>query len=96
MFDFRQINFANGVYNNSGKINGLEVMIMDDAEREDRIVNDFEEILKNEMSPYTALDQAFEKNNLSQDDLSNSELDRISRRVNAIYKSAMTNNDWRY
>lgn len=96
MFDFGQINFANGVYNNNGKINGLEVMIMDDAEREDRIVNDFEEILKNEMSPYAALDQAFERNNLSQDDLSNSELDRISRRVNAIYKSAMTNNDWRY
>ena len=94
MFDLRQINFANGVYNNSGKINGLEVMIMDEAEREDKIVNDFEEILKNEMSPYAALDQAFEKNKISQDDLTNTELDRISRRVNAIYKSAM-NNDWR-
>ena len=95
MFDIRQLNFANGVYNKDGKINGMEVMIMDEAEKEDKIVNDFEQILKSEMSPYAALDQAFAANNVSQDDFTDSQLDKISRRVNAIYKSAM-NKDGRY
>lgn len=95
MFDIRQVNFANGVYGNNGKINGLEVMAMEESEREDNIVDTFEEILSAEMSPYAALDQAFAANNLSQDDFTDSQLDRISRRVNAIYKSAM-NRDGRY
>ena len=95
MFDIGQLNFANGVYGNNGQINGMEVMIMENAQKEDDIVNDFEEILKVELSPYTALDQAFERNNVSQDDFTSYELDRISRRVNAIYKSAM-NQDRRF
>jgi len=95
MFDIGQINFANGVYGNNGQINGMEVMIMENAQKEDDIVNDFEEILKVELSPYAALDQAFERNNVSQDDFTSYELDRISRRVNAIYKSAM-NQDRRF
>lgn len=95
MFDIGQLNFANGVYGNNGQINGMEVMIMENAQKEDSIVNDFEEILKVELSPYAALDQAFERNNVSQDDFTSYELDRISRRVNAIYKSAM-NQDRRF
>lgn len=95
MFDIGQLNFANGVYGNDGQINGMEVMIMENAQKEDSIVNDFEEILKVELSPYAALDQAFERNNVSQDDFTSYELDRISRRVNAIYKSAM-NQDRRF
>lgn len=95
MFDIGQLNFANGVYGKNGKVNGMEVMIMDEAEKEDKIVNDFEQILKSEMSPYAALDQAFTANNVSQDDFTDSQLDKISRRVNAIYKSAM-NRDGRY
>jgi hypothetical protein len=95
MFDIGQLNFANGVYGNNGQINGMEVMIMENAQKEDDIVNDFEEILKVELSPYAALDQAFERNNVSQDDFTSYELDRISRRVNAIYKSAM-NQDRRF
>ena len=95
MFNIGQVNFANGVYNNAGKVNGLEVMAMNDAQLEDSIVADFEEILKNELSPYAALDQAFERNNVSQDDFTDSQLDKINRRVNAIYKSSM-NKDWRY
>lgn len=95
MFDIGQLNFANGVYGNNGQINGMEVMIMENAQKEDSIVNDFEEILKVELSPYAALDQAFERNNVSQDDFTSYELDKISRRVNAIYKSAM-NQDRRF
>lgn len=95
MFDIGQLNFANGVYGKNGKVNGMEVMIMDEAEKEDKIVNDFEQILKSKMSPYAALDQAFAANNVSQDDFTDSQLDKISRRVNAIYKSAM-NKDGRY
>lgn len=95
MFDIRQFNLANGVYNNSGQINGFEAMIMDSAETADKVINDFEEILKNEMSPYAALDAAFEKNHVTENDFTDYDLEHINRRVNAIYKNAM-NKDRRY
>jgi hypothetical protein len=92
MFDIRQVNFANGVYGNCGKINGLEVMAMESSEAADKVINDFAEIIKVELSPYAALDQAFERNNISEDDLTDFDLQRINRKVNAIYKSATGGN----
>lgn len=89
MFDIRQVNFANGVYSNNGRVNGLEVMAMQNAETADKVINDFEEIIKVELSPYAALDQAFERNNVTESDFTDFDLQRINRKVNAIYKSAM-------
>ena len=88
MFDIRQVNFANGVYGNNGRVNGLEVMAMQNAETADKVINDFEEIIKVELSPYAALDQAFERNNVTENDFTDFDLQRINRKVNAIYKSA--------
>lgn len=88
MFDIRQVNFANGVYGNNGRVNGLEVMAMQNAETADKVINDFEEIIKVELSPYAALDQAFERNNVTESDFTDFDLQRINRKVNAIYKSA--------
>ena len=88
MFDIRQVNFANGVYGNNGKVNGLEVMAIQNAETADKVINDFEEIIKVELSPYAALDQAFERNNVTENDFTDFDLQRINQKVNAIYKSA--------
>lgn len=88
MFDIHQVNFANGVYGNNGRVNGLEVMAMQNAETADKVINDFEEIIKVELSPYAALDQAFERNNVTENDFTDFDLQRINRKVNAIYKSA--------
>lgn len=87
MFDIRQIDFSNGIYTNDGRINGIEAMIMDSDEKADKIVKDFEEIMKNELSPYAALDQAFARNNVTEDDFTDFDLERINRKVNAIYKN---------
>lgn len=95
MFNIGQINFANGVYGNNGKINGMEVMIMESAETADKVINDFEEILKVELSPYAALDAAFEKNHVTENDFTDFDLERINKKVNAIYKDSM-NRDGRY
>lgn len=87
MFDIKQIDFSNGVYTNDGRINGIEVMIMDFDEKADKVVKDFEEIMKNELSPYVALDQAFTRNNVTEDDFTDFDLERINKKVNAIYKN---------
>ena len=89
MFSIGQANFANGVYAKNGQINGFQAMIMESDAAADRIIRDFEEILKNEVDPYVAIDQAFEKNNLTQDDFTDFDLDKINKKVNAIYRSKM-------
>lgn len=92
MFDIRQVNFANGVYGNNGRVNGLEAMAMQSAEDADKVIEDFAEIIKVELSPYAALDQAFERNNVTENDFTDFDLERIKRKVNAIYKSAREDN----
>ena len=94
MFDIRQINFSDGVMA-GGRINGIEVMAMQEAEDADKVANDFEQILQNEISPYVAFEQALRNNNLTEDDFSSYEFEKLNRRVNAIYKAKQTN-DWSY
>ena len=88
MFDIHQVNFANGVYGNNGRVNGFEVMTMESAEAADKVIDDFAEIIKVELSPYAALDQAYERNNITENDLTDFDLQRVKRKVEAIYKSA--------
>ena len=93
MFDIRQVDFSNGVMAGN-RINGIEVMAMQEAENADKIVNDFEQILQNEMSPYAAFEQALRNNNLTEDDFSTYEFEKLNRRVNAIYKAKQMNEDY--
>ena len=95
MFDISSINFANGVYNQNGKVNGMEVMIMHSNDMADKVINDFEQILQYELSPLAALDQAFKQNKVTEEDFSDFDLKRINRKVNAIYKNKM-NRDGRF
>jgi len=89
MFSIGQINFSNGVYNSQGKINGAEVALAQAAQNEENVVESFERILQSEFNPYTAFEMACAENNLTPDDFTQREFERLQSRVSAIYESKM-------
>jgi hypothetical protein len=95
MFDIQQINFSNGVFNNQGKVNGAEVALAQIAQDEENIISSFEKILQSEFNPYTAFEMACKENNLTPDNFSQREFERLQSKVSAIYQAKM-NKDRRF
>ena len=87
MFSVSHINFANGVYGPGNQVNGLEVYIMDSSAKADKVISDFEKKLTPGMDPNVLVDQIMRDNHISDRDFTDSDVNRINRRIEAIYKS---------
>lgn len=94
MFSVTNINFANGVYAPNGKINGAEVMIMESSMKADNVIHDFEQALAAGMDPNQVIDKVLKDRHYSESDFTDVDINRINRKVEAIYK-AVNNNERR-
>lgn len=94
MLNISNINFANGVYASNGKINGIEVMIMESSAKADNVIHDFEQTLVAGMDPNQVIDKVLQDRNYSESDFTDMDINRINRKIEAIYK-AVNNNERR-
>ena len=86
MFSINDINFANGVMSGN-RVNGLEVMIMESSEKADNVINDFEKAFQAGMNPNNVLEGVLYERNYKESDFTNTDIVRINRKIDAIYKS---------
>ena len=87
MFSVSHIDFSNGVYGPNNKINGLEAYIMDSSTKADRVIKDFEEKLTPGMDPNTLIDQILRDRHISENEFTETDINRINRKVESVYKS---------
>lgn len=88
MFNFGMIQptpthnaFVHGAYACNGQLNGAQVMIMQSQESADNVIKSFEEYLSAGFGIETALTQAYMENNVSENDLTDFDKERIKRKV---------------
>lgn len=89
MLSITDINFANGAFGGGGgapRINGMEVMIMQSSENADKVIADFEEAIAKGYDPNKVIDQILTNRGLKESDFTDSDIKRINRRVEAIYR----------
>lgn len=100
MFSLNDIGYNNkifsyGVYSNEypDKINGMSVAVMQSAENADKVISDFEEAIARGVNPNNVIEEVLSRRGLTESDFTNSDILRINRRVEAIYK-AMNNSNY--
>ena len=86
MFDIGGINFANGVYHN-GMVNGVEVAIMDSAEKADKIIDDFAKQFRAGTDPNFTLRKIMDDRHFRESDLTDIDIVRVNRKVEEIYNA---------
>ena len=88
MLSITDLNFANGVYDTAtnSKVNGFETMIMQSSANADMVIADFEEAIAKGYDPNRVIDQILTNRGLKESDFTDSDIKRINRRVEAIYK----------
>ena len=85
MFSIETINFNNGAYNNN-YLNGMKTLIMESAEKADIIINDFEKAYQENLDPNLVIDKILISRNINENDLTESDINRINSKVQKIYK----------
>lgn len=83
MFSIGEINFINGAYSGN-RLNGAEAMIMESAEKVDNVINDFEKAFQAGMDPNNVLNQILIKRNYYKNDFLDSDIKKITRKVESI------------
>ena len=98
MFNFRMIQptsthnaFSHGAYACNGQLNGIQAMIMQSQENADNIIESFEQYLSAGFGTEAALTQAYIDNDISENDLTDFDKERIKRKVE---NAAATNFRW--
>lgn len=92
MFKVSGIDFSNGAYDPSNRrLNGAEIAIMESAAKADTVIKDFESVLAAGMDPNMVIDKILQERNFSESDFTDMDINRINRRVEAIYKSVNNN-----
>lgn len=88
MFNFGMIQptpthnaFSHGAYACNGQLNGMQSMIMQSQESADNVIKSFEQYLNARFDANTALTQAYMVNNVSDNDLTDFDKERIKRKV---------------
>lgn len=87
MFSVSHIDFSNGAFGPNNQINGLEVFIMDSSEKADKVIKEFERQLTPGMDPNHLIDKIFRDNHYSDRDFTDLDINRINRKIEAIYKN---------
>lgn len=81
------ITWEKGAYiNNSNSFNGVQGMIMQSSENADNVIADFEEAIAKGYNPNFIIDQILENRGLTEADFTDSDILRINRKVESIYK----------
>ena len=87
------LSFSKGVYYNN-EINGIQTFIMQSAENADNVIADFEEAIAKGYNPNSVIDIILSNRGLTEEDFTNSDIKRINKRVEAIYR--LINKNKRY
>lgn len=98
MFNFGMIQptpmhnaFSHGAYACNGQLNGMQTMIMQSQQNADNVIKSFEQYLSAGFGIEVALTQAYMANNVSENDLTEFDKERIKRKVE---EAAATNFGW--
>ena len=86
MFSIGDINFANGVYSGN-RVNGLEVAIMNSAEKADIIIDDFKKMYRPGLDPNSVIDEIYSSRNINENDLTDTDIERVNRKIRYIYNT---------
>lgn len=73
--------FSHGAYACNGQLNGAQAMIMQSQESTDNVIESFEQYLKAGFGIEAALTQAYMENNVSENDLTDFDKERIKRKI---------------
>lgn len=79
------LSFAEGAYYGD-KINGTQCFIMQSAENADKVIADFEEGIARGLDPNSIIDTVLANRGLTEKDFTDSDINRINKRVEAIYR----------
>ena len=88
------LSFAEGVYHND-MVNGMQAFIMQSGINADNVIADFEEAIARGLDPNSIIDAVLSNRGLTEADFTDSDIKRINKRVEAIYR-LMKNNSRRY
>lgn len=88
MFNFGMIQststhnaFSHGAYACNGQLNGMQTMIMQSQQNANNVIKSFEQYLSAGFGIEVALTQAYMANNVSENDLTEFDKERIKRKV---------------
>lgn len=73
--------FVHGAYACNGLLNGAQAMIMQSQESADNVIKSFEQYLSAGFGIEAALTQAYMENNVSENDLTDFDKERIKRKI---------------
>ena len=73
--------FSHGAYACNGLLNGAQAMIMQSQESTDNVIKSFEQYLSAGFGIEAALTQAYMENNVSENDLTDFDKERIKRKI---------------
>ena len=73
--------FSHGAYACNGLLNGAQAMIMQSQESTDNVIESFEQYLNAGFGIEAALTQAYMENNVSENDLTDFDKERIERKI---------------
>lgn len=73
--------FSHGAYACNGQLNGMQAMIMQSQESTDNVIKSFEQYLSAGFGIEAALTQAYMENNVSENDLTDFDKERIKRKI---------------
>lgn len=88
MFSVNNIDFSNGVYASNGAVNGAEVFLLQSSENADKVISDFEKAIAAGLNPNTVIDTVLKNNNLSEEDFTATDIRRINRKVEALWRAS--------
>lgn len=96
MFSITKVDFSNGAYDPYNRLNGMETMILESSHKADNVIKDFEKMLEAGMDPNQVIDKVLQDRHYSEHDFTNMDINRINRKVEAIYKSVNNPNERRF
>jgi len=79
--------FDVGPIGSSYGLNGYDVMVTQSSANADLVIREFQRLMSEYMDPNAVIGQILDDNNLTNDDFTDSDIARINRRIEAIYKS---------
>ena len=76
--------FSHGTYACNGQLDGMQTMIMQSQESTDNVIKSFEQYLSAGFGIEAALTQAYMENNVSENDLTDFDKERIKRKIENV------------
>lgn len=78
--------FSHGAFYGD-KINGMQTAVMQSAENVDKVINDFDKYFLAGLDPNVVIQKVMDINNFSEADFTDSDISRINKKIESIYKS---------